>query len=440
MRGGRHGPSGRAATREPRSAGIHAAHETSGDERRGAPTGRAADGSWPGWPPTVALATALGLAACSGDSGRAVRGRLACGPAASEFWVDPGSAAARQIEQWRSEGRTDEAAALEKIARQPVAIWPTARPAASRARWPVWCRRPARPAVRPVLTAYNIPNRDCGQYSSGGAGDEGAYREWLDAFARGMGGTRSVVILEPDALPQTLTNCEGQGEQEGREELLAEAVRTLQARGRRGLHRRRQPGLRHRHQQARRRAAQGGRLGRRRLRPERRQLHGAPSRSRRTATGSPTSSAAPATSSTPAATATAPTTGPSSRPGATRRAVRWAPRPPATPARRRSRRTSGSRSRATPTATAAARPRPASSGRSMPSTWRTTPPAPDLRMRRRSRPWREKEVRCARGADSTRGRRRPCPRCRGRRPRRWRGGRARRWPGWCPPRPRAAPR
>ena len=39
------------------------------------------------------------------------------------------------------------------------------------------------------------------------------------------------MILEPDALPQTLTNCEGQGEQEGREELLAEAVRTLKRAG-----------------------------------------------------------------------------------------------------------------------------------------------------------------------------------------------------------------
>ncbi|HSK60648.1 MAG TPA: glycoside hydrolase family 6 protein, partial [Actinomycetospora sp.] len=53
----------------------------------------------------------------------------------------------------------------------------------------------------------------------------------LDAFARGMGGNRAVIVLEPDALPQTLTNCEGEGEQEGREQLLAEAVRTLSGAG-----------------------------------------------------------------------------------------------------------------------------------------------------------------------------------------------------------------
>ena len=200
------------------------------------------------------VATALGVAACSGDSGEGgSEGGAPVAPAASEFWVDPSSSAARQIEQWRSEGRTDEAAALEKIARQPVAIWPTGETGGVEGEVAGVVSQARAAGRTPVLTAYNIPNRDCGQYSSGGAGDEGAYREWLDAFARGMGGTRSIVILEPDALPQTLTNCEGQGEQEGREELLAEAVRTLKRRGRRGLHRRRQPGLRHRHRQARRR-------------------------------------------------------------------------------------------------------------------------------------------------------------------------------------------
>ena len=147
-------------------------------------------------------------------------------PPRSSGWTRA-SAAARQIEQWRSEGRTDEAAALEKIARQPVAIWPTGETGGVEGEVAGVVSQARAAGRTPVLTAYNIPNRDCGQYSSGGAGDEGAYREWLDAFARGMGGTRSVVILEPDALPQTLTNCEGQGEQEGREELLAEAVRTL---------------------------------------------------------------------------------------------------------------------------------------------------------------------------------------------------------------------
>ncbi|PVZ10963.1 glycoside hydrolase family 6 protein [Actinomycetospora cinnamomea] len=180
----------------------------------------------------VALITALGLAACGIGSDE---GGPGAGPAvdaaSSEFWVDPSSSAARQVEQWRSEGRTEDAAQLEKIARQPVAIWPTGETGGVEGEVAGVVSQ-ARDAGRtPVLVAYNVPNRDCGLYSSGGAENEDAYREWLGAFARGMGGNRAVVVLEPDALPQTLTNCEGEGEQEGREELLAEAVRTLSGAG-----------------------------------------------------------------------------------------------------------------------------------------------------------------------------------------------------------------
>jgi endoglucanase len=52
----------------------------------------------------------------------------------------------------------------------------------------------------PVLVAYNLPYRDCGQYSAGGALDAAAYQEWIDGFARGIGGAEALVILEPDGL------------------------------------------------------------------------------------------------------------------------------------------------------------------------------------------------------------------------------------------------
>lgn len=54
----------------------------------------------------------------------------------------------------------------------------------------------------PVLVAYNIPGRDCSGESSGGAGSPQAYRDWISAFADGIGGKPAVVIIEPDALAQ----------------------------------------------------------------------------------------------------------------------------------------------------------------------------------------------------------------------------------------------
>jgi endoglucanase len=52
----------------------------------------------------------------------------------------------------------------------------------------------------PVLVAYNVPFRDCAQYSGGGAVDTAAYKAWIDGFARGVGKGKAVVILEPDSL------------------------------------------------------------------------------------------------------------------------------------------------------------------------------------------------------------------------------------------------
>jgi endoglucanase len=52
----------------------------------------------------------------------------------------------------------------------------------------------------PVLVAYDIPFRDCAQYSSGGALDTASYEAWIDGFAAGIGKRQAVVILEPDSL------------------------------------------------------------------------------------------------------------------------------------------------------------------------------------------------------------------------------------------------
>jgi len=52
----------------------------------------------------------------------------------------------------------------------------------------------------PVLVAYNLPYRDCAQYSAGGATTADAYKAWIDAFAAGLGNHSAMVILEPDGL------------------------------------------------------------------------------------------------------------------------------------------------------------------------------------------------------------------------------------------------
>ena len=48
--------------------------------------------------------------------------------------------------------------------------------------------------------AYNIPFRDCSQFSAGGATSTDAYLAWIEGFAKGIGKAKVVVILEPDGL------------------------------------------------------------------------------------------------------------------------------------------------------------------------------------------------------------------------------------------------
>jgi endoglucanase len=60
----------------------------------------------------------------------------------------------------------------------------------------------------PTLVAYNVPGRDCSQYSSGGARNDAAYRAWATGFAAGLERSRAVnVVVEPDGLAHLPSDC-----------------------------------------------------------------------------------------------------------------------------------------------------------------------------------------------------------------------------------------
>lgn len=52
----------------------------------------------------------------------------------------------------------------------------------------------------PVLVAYNIPVRDCGGYSSGGANSVEEYKSWINKFHAGINNRKAVILFEPDGL------------------------------------------------------------------------------------------------------------------------------------------------------------------------------------------------------------------------------------------------
>ena len=59
----------------------------------------------------------------------------------------------------------------------------------------------------PVLVAYDLPFRDCAQYSAGGAVRQAGYLAWINGLAQGIGNRQAVVILEPDALGNMPSGC-----------------------------------------------------------------------------------------------------------------------------------------------------------------------------------------------------------------------------------------
>lgn len=140
------------------------------------------------------------------------------------FWVDPSNPAFKQAEAWRS-SRPADAALMDKIGSGGAAVW------LGGWNWDVRSdvnRVTSDAAVAgkiPVLVTYNIPGRDCGQYSSGGASGGDAYKSWIRSVASGIGNNRAMVVLEPDALSQL--DCLDASSRSARLALLNDAVDVL---------------------------------------------------------------------------------------------------------------------------------------------------------------------------------------------------------------------
>lgn len=148
--------------------------------------------------------------------------------AGATLWIDPNSLARTTADSWRATRPTD-AAQLDKIASQPQAIW--------FGNWNTDITGDVRSAMNnigaagglPVFVAYNIPQRDCGGLSGGNDVAPAQYKQWISNFAAGIGSSRAVVILEPDAL--AAMDCLSSTDQETRLSLLAYAVSTFRSLG-----------------------------------------------------------------------------------------------------------------------------------------------------------------------------------------------------------------
>ncbi|MFE9703916.1 glycoside hydrolase family 6 protein [Streptomyces sp. NPDC005930] len=177
-------------------------------------------------------AAALLLAGCSssggGDEGKGPGAGITQQPKeADPFWVNPDGTAARQVAALTESGEKDRADQLRKIAQQPTGEWISPENPEEQARG--FTEAADEAGRTALLVLYNIPHRDCGQYSGGGAADGDAYRTFVDDVAEGIGDRAAVVVLEPDAVLHLVDGCTPQEFHEERYDLLKGAIEKLTA-------------------------------------------------------------------------------------------------------------------------------------------------------------------------------------------------------------------
>ena len=114
----------------------------------------------------------------------------------------PQPGAEQQIAQLVAAGQTADAAAVRDMINTPQAVWVTGGVPDEQTRHDVQetVTKATLKGQIPVLVLYNLPFRDCAQYSAGGATNGVQYASFIRAVASGIGNRKAIVLLEPDSL------------------------------------------------------------------------------------------------------------------------------------------------------------------------------------------------------------------------------------------------
>src|SRR5262249_54049061 len=127
----------------------------------------------------------------------------------TQFYIaKPNHGALDQIADLTSNGDKADANLIKEMIEIPQAVWFTSgTPKSVEQNVRSTVERAADKGTVPVLVAYNVPGRDCSQYSAGGAATGDAYKAWIDGFVAGLGKQKAAIILEPDGLALLPTDC-----------------------------------------------------------------------------------------------------------------------------------------------------------------------------------------------------------------------------------------
>jgi endoglucanase len=157
------------------------------------------------WPtPFFSLAAALLLVSFAGAHGQSKT--LA---ANTRFFVPVApNGAVQQVGSLLLQGHPEDALLITVMETVPQAVWLTSgTPSQASATVASTLLQANVEGAVPVLVLYNIPGRDCGSYSAGGAENTADYEAWIDAISAAIARQKVVIVLEPDALADLPSDC-----------------------------------------------------------------------------------------------------------------------------------------------------------------------------------------------------------------------------------------
>ncbi len=175
----------------------------------------------------VAALLAPGGTAQAADPAHGESSRAESPYAESPYYVNPETQAARWVAANPGDPRT--AVIRDRIANVPQGQWfTTTNTDTVRSQVDALVTAAAQQGKTPILVVYNMPNRDCGGASGGGAPDHPTYRRWVDELAAGLEGRPAAVVVEPDVLA-LMSNCQDASRQALTRESMAYAGKALKA-------------------------------------------------------------------------------------------------------------------------------------------------------------------------------------------------------------------
>jgi len=147
-------------------------------------------------------------------------------PTSTQFYADPNSQAARWVAANPGDSRAS--AINSRIAQVPSGIWfASYNPSTITSNVSAVTSAAKSAGKTPVLVVYEIPNRDCGGASAGGAPDLTSYGNWVRSFAAGLNGASVIVILEPDSL--ALQTCLSASDVTARDTAIGQAATAIKS-------------------------------------------------------------------------------------------------------------------------------------------------------------------------------------------------------------------